>query len=122
MPTLKDDFMADLDEVFFNLDEFSEKITITNLDTNDSYTFLGQIDHIEKDLKEPIYGEEVFQAVETALYFKYKDGLVLGNGENFFDRLRSGKSIGVNNSQYTVNQTFVEEKLFIIRLNDVVGP
>lgn len=120
MATLKDDFLEDLSEVFFNFDEFSENIKITDTQKDTSYTFIGQIDHIEKDLKEPGYGERIMKSVETVLYFKYLDG-VLTDNKNFFDTLRSGKLIRVNTTSYSINQAFIEEKLFILRLDEVVG-
>ena len=104
--SFKDDLLTDIDNVFFNLDEFAEPLQIG------TDTIMGILDsnlYEEKKYKLSEETKEVFQEGVT-LFVKESELLIMP---------RTGEQLTINNTKYKVEKTQKTGGVFEIDLQKI---
>lgn len=90
--------------IFLNLEEFAEPINIDGQEIN------GVIEYLERDFKEEDL--TVLTTVSVVLYLP---------DVKFLKKYKQGKAITVNNTTYIVNNSYLENSMRIIKLEENTG-
>ncbi|MBR8701155.1 hypothetical protein IX317_001847 [Fusobacterium sp. DD29] len=104
MSNFKDMLEEDID-IFLNIDEFGEELDI------DGEKFIGIIEHIERDYRDQ---DTILSmnAIAVVLYLYDKKEL---------RKYKKGKAITVNNTTYILNNSYVENGMRIMKLEENSG-
>lgn len=103
MSPFKEILREDLN-TFINIDEMGEKVVINKKE------YIGILEHPDRDFKEEYEG--ISEGISLIIYLKENPGI---------SKKRTGKSLDVNGKVYTVNDSYEEEGLYVIKLSERIG-
>lgn len=102
MMSLKDLIKKDVEDTFFNVNEFAEKIDI-NGDIH-----VGVLDYRE-DISSKIRGDGILESDEIFLYLKHTNDFEKS-------RFKKGKSIEVNDESFVIESVSKQDGMIVFKL------